>query len=483
MAWLLPALVALAALLLGWLLGSARANRRADAGQAALREQADRWRNDLDLASNEHAKAQERASRVPQLESDLAALRAAGEAARGRSEAELRELHARVAELTKQIEGEQKAAAEKLALLQGAREDLTAQFRNLAAEILEDKSKRFTEQNKAGLDALLTPLHQRIADFRARVDHVYDDENRQRAALGQELAHLKALNQNMSSEARELTQALKGQSKLRGNWGETVLERVLESGGLRRGFEYDVQQHVQGEDGRLAPDVVVRLPGDRRLVIDSKVSLVHYLAASSADSEEERADANRRHVQSVKKHVSDLAGKNYGDAIGGAGLDFVLMFMPIEPAFHVALSHDDKLYEEAMRKNILLVSPLTLLSAMRLIEQLWRQEKQKQNVQEIYRQAGELHAKLVEFVKQFEDVGKSLRSASAQHDSAYRLLTTGPGNAIRRAENLRELGAKSKSNKGFSAGALANAGLDEDNAERDVDSPGSESGAGSSSPE
>lgn len=424
-----------------------------------LRKQADGWRDALDTESNASAHLAERAERVPVLDDELKRLRVAHEAARD----EVGALKTQIGELTISIEAERQEASklqalqhdqanEKMALLQEAREAMGNQFKSLANDILEEKSKRFAEQNQASLGTLLDPLRTRLADFQGKVELFYDTEGKQRSALSQQVSQLMELNQVMSNEAHNLTQALKGSAKMQGNWGETILERVLEASGLRRGQQYDVQPNFTRDGDAFRPDVVIHLPGERKLVVDAKVSLLAYEESTRCDNDEQRVAAVRRHMTSLRSHIHGLSGKRYEELLGAASPDFVVMFIPIEPAFLLAVSADDKLFNEAWEKNVMLVSPSTLLFVVRMVAQLWRQDQQRENAQEIAKKGADLYDKLADFVKNLEDVGKGLKSAQGAYDEAFKRLATGRGNAIRQAEMLKELGVKT--HKAFTSTTL-----------------------------
>lgn len=356
---------------------------------------------------------------------------------------ENRRLAERQAALGQELETERRAAAEKLRLLEEARQQLTEQFRNLANDILEEKSRRFTEQNQNELGSLLEPLKLRLAEFQRKVEEAYVNEGKDRTALAEQVRQLMALNQTLSREARQLTEALKGSSKTQGTWGELVLERVLEASGLRRGEEYEVQvSHTDGEGRRLQPDVVIRLPEGRHLVIDAKVSLNAYEDYVTAEDEERRQAALRRHLDSVRAHMKGLSQRRYEVLYGVGSLDFVLLFVPIEPAFMLAVTHDRDLFMDAWQRNVLLVSPSTLLFVVRTVAHLWRQEQQNQNAQEIARRGAELYDKFAGFVADLQALGQRLEQARSEYDKAMGKLTTGRGNLLRRAESLRELGVK-----------------------------------------
>ena len=319
---------------------------------------------------------------------------------------------------------------------------LTSEFENIASRILDDKSKRFTEQNRENIGTILNPLQERIKEFQKKVEETYTTESKERVSLEREVKRLAELNQQVSKEAADLTKALKGEAKTQGNWGEMILEKILERSGLREGQEFRVQQSGTTEEGgRLRPDVVVYLPEDKNIIVDSKVSLTAYERFSSADDAEEREQALAEHVASVRGHVRGLKAKNYQRLYGINTPDFVLMFMPVEPAFAAALSADDRLFSEAFEQGIVLVSPTTLLTTLRTIANIWRQERQNRNVMEIAKQAGDLYDKFVGFVETLQEVGERIAAAQKVHGEAVKKLSTGRGNLVRRAECIRQLGA------------------------------------------
>lgn len=358
------------------------------------------------------------------------------------AEASVNTLSTEVAGLREKLSAEQEAAAQKLAVLNNAQDVLTAQFKALASDILDTNSKRFAEQNQTGLSQILDPLRQRIADFQKKVEDVYVEEGRDRSALKEQVRQLVSLNQTLSEDAKNLTSALRGSAKSQGNWGELILERVLEASGLRKNEEYFVQDSQTNEDGkRQQPDVVINLPEQRRLVVDSKVSLVAYERLSSSADEAERAQGLRQHLESVRSHVKGLSDKRY-QHLYGQSLDFVLMFVPIEPAFMVAVTNDQQLFMDAWERNVLLVSPSTLLFVVRTVAHLWRQEAQNRNAQEIAKRGAELYDRLVGFVEELRSVGDKLGAAQTAYTNAEKKLARGRGNVIRQAELLRELGVK-----------------------------------------
>ena len=341
------------------------------------------------------------------------------------------------------LDSERKQGLGRIESLNEAKEALTIQFKNLANDILDDKTRRFTEQNALSLDALLKPLQTKLTEFKEQVSTSYANESRERFALKSEIERLSALNVKMSDETRSLTQALKGDSKVQGNWGELVLESILESSGLRKGEEYLVQDsHTQVDGSRLQPDIVVRLPEGRHLVVDSKVSITAYARhAESADADTAQIELNA-HIQSLRQHIQGLSSKNYSSLYGVGSVDFVLMFIPIEPAFLLALKTAPNLYQEALAKNIVLVCPSTLMATLRTVAHLWRQDHQNKNALEIARQCGALYDKFVGFVDDMEKLGQRIDQAQTSYHDAFSKLKTGKGNLIRTAEKVRELGVK-----------------------------------------
>jgi len=349
--------------------------------------------------------------------------------------------------LEAELDSERKQGLGRIESLNEAKEALTSQFKNLANEILEDKSKRFTEQNAASLDALLKPLQTKLTEFKEQVNTSYGNEARERFALKSEIERLANLNLRMSDETRSLTQALKGDSKVQGNWGELVLESILESSGLRKGEEYVVQDsHTQSDGSRLQPDVVIKLPEGRSLVVDSKVSITAYARHAESTDPDTAERELAAHIGSLRQHIQGLSSKNYSALYGVGSVDFVLMFVPIEPAFLLALKTAPNLYQEALAKNIVLVCPSTLMATLRTVAHLWRQDHQNRNALEIAKQCGNLYDKFVGFVDDLEKLGQRLDQAQTSYHDAFNKLKTGKGNLIRSAEKVRELGVKPSKN-------------------------------------
>jgi len=349
-----------------------------------------------------------------------------------------------VARLISELDAERKQGAEKLALIVAAREDLSNQFKALAADILDEKTKKFTEQNETNLNTLLGPLKERLTAFQAKVEEVYVNEAQGRSALVEQVKMLTALNTSLREETQNLTLALTGDSKAQGDYGELLLDDVLERAGLKEGQHYARQDSVKSEDGvtHLIPDVVIHLPGDRHLVVDSKMSLPDYKVFSSTRDEMEKKVALKRHLDSVRRHIKGLSAKNYQTLYGLRSLDFVVMFIPLEPAFMVAVTNDHELFHDAWEQNILLVSPSTLLFVVRTVHNLWRQEEVSRNAKAISARGAELYDKFVGFVEVLEDLGKRLQQAQNTYFEARKKLSEGSGNLVRQAEMLRDLGLK-----------------------------------------
>jgi DNA recombination protein RmuC len=324
-------------------------------------------------------------------------------------------------------------------------EKFNTEFRNLANEILEEKSKRFTEQNKTNLDLILKPLNERIKEFEKKVDETYDKEAQQRFSLKEEVKRLAELNQQISKEANSLTQALKGESKTQGNWGEVILESILERTGLRKGQEYTVQESFSLDGNRrYQPDVIVHYPGDRSIVIDSKVSLTAYELYASSITDSEKEQALKAHLTSVKNHINELTTKNYQDIDAIKTLDFVVMFLPIEPAYMLAMQFDPNLWSYAYEKRILLISPTNLVAVLKMIESLWKQEFQNRNVLEIARQGGALYDDFVRLTENLIKLGKKLDDASVHYKETMQKISEGRGNLVSKVEKLKMLGVKAK---------------------------------------
>jgi len=349
--------------------------------------------------------------------------------------------------LRERLESERRLAEEKLKFAEQSRQDLKKEFENVANRIFDEKNRRFTDESRKHLDGMLGPLRQQLGEFRKRVDDVYDKESQGRASLLQEIRMLKDLNQQISKDAVDLTNALKGESKTRGTWGEMVLEKVLEQSGLTNGREYETQVHLKEKHGGVQsryPDVVVHLPEGRDVIIDSKVSLRDYETYCSAETDAEREAALKAHVAAVRQHVNELSAKKYEELAGVSSLDHVLMCIPIESAMVTAVSADPRVHEEALAKNVALVGPSTLMLTLRIVAAIWRQEYQQRNVLKIAERGKLLYDKFVGFVDDLASVGKGLDNARVAYDDAFSKLKSGPGNLVGQAEKLIKLGVKAR---------------------------------------
>jgi DNA recombination protein RmuC len=317
------------------------------------------------------------------------------------------------------------------------------EFENLANRILDEKSKTFTEKNRENLDAILGPLRDRIKDFEEKVERSYGEEKKDKAELRGEIKKLMELNQQISTEANNLTNALRSDNKKQGNWGEMILEKILESSGLEKGVQFEMQYSTEGlEGGRVQPDVVVKLPEGKHIIIDSKVSLTAYERMVNAETDEQQQRELMLHVNSVKSHIKGLSEKNYHVAKGINSPDFVLLFMPIESSFSQAIKADDELFNFAWERNIVIVGPSTLLATLRTISAIWRQEQQTRNAIDIAQKSGQLYDKFVGFAEDLLKVEKHLGQTQTAYTEAKRKLSEGTGNLVRRTEELRKLGAK-----------------------------------------
>ena len=351
-------------------------------------------------------------------------------------------LNGRLKEYETLLHAERAAEAERLQQQQQAEARLGQQFENLAHRLLEQTSVSFRDLNQQHLDLLLSPLKSQLENFRQQIGQSHAEESKQRHSLQFELQRLAMLNQQITAEAAALTRALKGDSKQQGNWGEVVLSRVLNESGLRPGHEYELQVAVNGEDGRrFQPDVLVHLPGERDVIIDAKVSLTAYERYFNAEEEETREQALKEHVASVRNHVRELGRKGY-QQLELKTLDYVLMFVAVEPAYQLVLEADPTLTKYALDHNILLVSPTNLLVALRTIDNLWRQERQQQNARLIAERAGRLYEKLRLFIEEMQAIGHSLGKTHESYERAMGRLCNGRGNLIAQAEQLRELGVE-----------------------------------------
>ena len=435
-----PDLIWLAiALIIGFILGFIPAILLARSRSEAAR-QTGRQELATDLAILEERLAS-RDSRLQQLETDIA-----------EKEAKLDELTRLLtglerdkSRLAAELQEQAKSADEKLHVLNDAKEELQSQFENLANRIFESKTKSFAEQSRVNLDTILTPFKEKISEFEKQVNQAYASEGRERHSLIKEVQRLQELNQKLGEDAENLTKALKGDTKTQGTWGEIILERILEESGLRKGIEYDSQGGFRDADGKLLkPDVIVHLPEEKDIIIDSKVSLVAYEKYVRAENDEQRDRAVREHLVSINAHLKGLESKKYDELPEVKSLDFVLMFIPVESAFMLAIEKDNEIFRKAFDQSIMIVSPSTLLVTLRTIQNIWRYEHQNKNALEIADRAGALYDKFVGFVNDLERVGDQIENTRKAYDGAHNKLVSGKGNLIGRAQSLIDLGVKSR---------------------------------------
>jgi len=443
-------------LILGlWFLHHRSQQKALDALQASLQKLSDEMDAQQQWVASHHqemteqkvanAALQEKAQQAEKQVLELKQALVEKEAAIDALNRELSDDKSNITELETRLAAEGKAAEEKLALLEEAKEKLGNEFKVLANQIFEAKGKTFSEQNRASLDEVLKPMREQLGDFRKRVDEVHHNDAKDRASLREHLAQLEGLNRQMSEDALNLTQALKGESKAQGNWGEMILERILETSGLREGHEFLREDSTDiGGGKRHRPDVIVRMPGDKHIIIDSKVSLTDYERALSATEQADRKQAIKAHVGSLKNHIRSLSDKRYDQLPNIHSPDYVLMFVPIEGAYMMAIEADQGIFEAAFDKRVAVVTPSTLYATLKLIEQLWRYERQSENVVKLIDRASLLHDKMVSFVESFEDVGKRLNQARDSYDTALGRIKTGPGNVINQISTLGKLAGKTK---------------------------------------
>lgn len=421
----------------------------AQLAQESLQAQLEASRDEIsDLSEANAAKqaslaAQGRELELLQIERDNARDAAhAWQLERSTREAELRRLEAQAAGLAAELREQQESHQQRLEDLQEARDTLRAQFSDLATKIFDEREQRFAQTSQQHLVQLLDPLKERIQSFEKRVEESYQQEARERFSLAKELERLQQLNQRLSDEATNLTRALKGQ-KTQGNWGELILERVLEHAGLEKGREYQTQVSLKSADGeRFQPDVLIMMPGGKQVVVDAKVSLTAYQQFVSDTDGQAGQAALKQHVLSLRNHVKGLSGKDYSRLDGLHSLDFVLLFVPIEAAFSAALQAEPNLFQEAFDRQIIIVSPTTLLATLRVIDSLWKQERQSQNAREIAERAGWLYDKFVLFIQDLDEMGARLQQVDKAYAAARNKLCEGRGNLISRSEQLKMLGAR-----------------------------------------
>ena len=456
-----------------------RLHRDHDAAQRELAEH----RTRIVALAREGATLAGRIERLTQVETELTAARAEAKhwnEACQRAEQRLTESATRLQEqqhaAQERLAMSEQSTQERIALLERVREEFADRFKALAGELLEEKSRKFAEQNQNSLGSLLNPLREQLGDFRKRVDEVYDKESRERGLLKAEIDSLRNLNQRISEDAFNLTQALKVDSRARGAWGEMVLERLLEMAGLQAGRQFETQTTLSSEAGRQRPDVIVHLPDEKDIVIDAKVSLIAWDRYVAANDDVERAAALRDHLAAIRRNIDELSGKDYSGIPQLRTLDFVLMFIPIEAAFVEAVRVDDKLYGYALAKNVSLVSPSTLLATLRTVAHLWRIERRNVNALEFARVAAQLHDNFALLIEGIQEVGSGLERAKTAHERLLRRLTEGGrGSVLLQVQRLEELGADAK--KTLPRDLLERAGAVLEAQEGATDSPPSDDAA------
>ncbi len=458
----LLALVLAAALaaLAGFIIAGRRA-RRLELELARLRERDEALERQAGALEQEVARLTER---LETRERELATARGEGERLKGALEAaleragalehdlrraraecdEIRRLEAQgqaeLARLQSRQKEQQRHFEQQMAQFEEQKRLLRSEFENLANRIFEAKGKDFTDMSRASLDALLAPFKRQMEEFRAKVEDIHHKETQAQAALKTELRHLQELNQKITAEAHALATALKGQKKMQGNWGELVLENVLDRSGLRINHDYRREVSFDGEQGRARPDVIVYLPGKKHLVIDAKVSLNAYTRYVNAEEESERRQALREHVEAIAARIKELSDKNYYALPGLNSPEMVFMFIPIESAFVEALKADESLFQKALEQNVLVATPTTLLTSLNIVRQLWRFEDQNRNTAELAERAGKVYDKLNAFLGSMDTLGRALGRAQEAYDKAYGQLYTGRGNLIKQASEFRKLG-------------------------------------------
>ncbi len=399
-------------------------------------DEVERLKSEIQVLNNQNSKAEERNRIVSETLANK-------EKELSEERGKVVSLSAGLSKTTADFENLKVKLAEQKSELENLQLKFVKEFENLANKIFEEKGKTFALQNKTNLDEVLNPLKERIKEFEKKVEETYDKESKQRFSLEREIKSLVEANQKISKEANDLTNALKGQAKTLGNWGEVILESILQKSGLVKDREYFLQKSFIDEEGkRLQPDVLVNYPGGKSIIIDSKVSLLAYDRYSAAESKEEQQTALAEHLQSVRNHIIGLSKKNYQDIYEIKTLDFVMMFVPIEPAYMLAIQSDTELWNFAYDRRILLISPTNLIAALKMINSLWQQEYQNKYAMDIAKQAGALYDKFVGFVEDLITVGKKMDDAKSSYEGAMRKLHEGKGNLIRSVENIKELGAK-----------------------------------------
>lgn len=434
---------------------------------AALLDETRLLREKLQEQAVEQGRQQERAHALLAQEARGREEQARLSAELQRLQRELQERDQRLAAIGAKLRAEQDKLNAQAEFLKTQEQSLKLQFEQLATRIFEEKSQKFTEHNRSGLDTLLSPLREQLKDFREKVESTYSNEARERFALKEQIVRLEGLNRQISDDAGNLARALKGDKKLQGNWGEVILARVLEESGLRAGHEYITQFSVVSDEGkRRIPDAIIRLPENRDIIVDSKVSLNDYVTYCAAEEPAERERLLKAHITAVRNHIGSLSEKRYEDLPELRTLDFVFLFMPVEAAFMLAVEHDHQLFSEAFNKKIVIVSPTTLLATLRTVESIWRYERQNVNAEKIAKEAGLLHDKFVVLTQHLDDLGRALERSQDSFRRTQASLS-GHGGLMGKVDKLRELGARTKKSLGGGRAAAALPLADRDEAAED----------------
>lgn len=432
--YLIYFIITILCLAIGFFLGNYIQKLKTTATQSALLEREQQLHNTIDSLEQKATKAQD----------DIAEIRSLSELDKMELRNEKEMLGNQITRYQADLENLQQKNTEQKEEVEKLQEKFTKEFENLANKILDEKSLKFTEQNRENIKNILSPLQEKIQLFEKKVEDSQKESVGMHSALKEQLAFLQIQNSKITQEAKNLTKALKGDSKMQGNWGELVLERVLEKSGLEKDREYSVQQSFTREDGsRVLPDVIINLPDGKKMIVDSKVSLTDYERYVNAE-DEFKEKFLKEHINSLRRHVDQLSAKKYEDLYEMESPDFVLLFIPIEPAFGVAINNDNSLYNKAFEQNIIIVTPSTLLATLRTIDSMWNNEKQQRNAIEIARQAGALYDKFEGFVGDLTKVGKKMDEAKIEYRNAMGKLVDGRGNIVSSIEKLKIMGAKTK---------------------------------------
>ena len=427
--------------------------------ERSTRQEAEARASDSGLAL---AREQEKLSALSRQEQLLEKRLTESDSRSAQLQTQLSDVQSRLATEQEARQQEQRSADEKLAVINESREQLLKEFENLSQKIFEQKTKQFSEQSQQGINTLLNPFREQLDGLKKKVEDVYVADAKDRASLQAQIGELHKLNQQMSAEAHALTTALRGEKKTQGNWGEMVLQTVLEKSGLREGEEFIREQSINNDDGkRFRPDVIINLPDDKHIVVDSKVSLNAYTDMVNADSDAERQQCARRHVEAIRQHIRGLSEKAYQQLDGLNSPDFVFLFMPVEPAFMVAFEHDDNLFNEAFERRIVVVTPTTLLATLRTVASIWAIERRNKSTEKLADQAGKIYDKLAIVVERMETMGRQINTVQGTYDDTWKALKGGRGNLINQADQFRKLGVRAKKE-------MAKALVEEANAEHDL---------------